>query len=211
LQQDRVHTAGKPHFWRRHWFALLAGVIGVAAAGTLLFAYWQSKQIPVIKRMDDFTLEKVDGTPFHLRDTDGKVRLVSFIFTHCPDVCPATTFYMARMQDELKAKGLYGKDVVFLTITFDPERDTPEVLQKYAEQFHADQSGWYFLRGDTAAVAQVTKAFGIGVLKQPDGSYLHTMRTFVLDKERNLRVMHGMGAEMNPDAVTHDLELLADE
>jgi protein SCO1/2 len=211
VEQEREHRGKEASFLRRHWFSVLAGLIGIATVGALLFTYWQSQQIPVIKKMDDFTLEKLDGTPFHLQETDGKVRMISFIFTHCPDVCPATTFYMAKMQEELKAKGLYGKDVVFLTITFDPERDTPEVLQKYADQFKADQSGWYFLRGSEAAVEQVTKAYGIGVLKQPDGSYLHTMRTFVLDKERNMRLMYGMGTEMNPDAIMKDLEQLADE
>ncbi len=198
-------------FIQTYWIYLSAIILAIAAIGVMYYNHLKSQQIPVIKPMADFTLEKLDGTPFQLTETDGKVRLVSFIFTNCPDVCPATTAYMVQMQDELKQKGLYGNQVQFLSVSFDPERDTPEVLQEYADRFRVDQSGWHILRGDQAAVEKVTKSFGIGVIKQPDGSYVHTMVTFLLDKEHNLRKMYGMGADMKPEEIMKDMEILADE
>ncbi|HZG16641.1 MAG TPA: SCO family protein [Candidatus Bathyarchaeia archaeon] len=198
-------------FIQKYGIYLAALVLALAAAGVMYYNHVNNQKIPVLKPMEDFTLEQLDGKPFHLSQTDGKVRLVSFIFTNCPDVCPATTAYMVQMQDELKQKGLYGTQVDFLSISFDPERDTPEVLQEYADRFRVDQSGWHILRGDEAAVEKVTKSFGIGVMKQPDGSYVHTMVTFLLDKQHNLRKMYGMGADMNTEEIMKDLELLADE
>lgn len=200
----------KKSFLQQYWFAVLAAILGFAIIGVVGYQYWEKSQIPVMKKMGDFTLENMNGTPFTFSESNGKVRLVSFIFTNCPDVCPATTYYMSTMQEELKTKGLFGSEVSFLTISFDSERDTPEVLQKYAEKFKADQSGWAFLRGDQQTVEKVTKSFGIGVLKQPDGQYIHTMRTFLIDKDGNMRRAYGMGADMNVEQIMGEMELLAD-
>ncbi|MGQ7280595.1 SCO family protein [Brevibacillus thermoruber] len=203
-------SEGKASFWQRHWFSVAAAVLALLVVGVFGYQYWQKSQIPVVKQMNDFTLDNIDGSTFTLSETNGKVRLVEFIFTHCPDICPATTFNMAKMQEQLKAKGLFGDKVAFVTITFDPERDTPEVLKAYADKFGADQRGWYFLRGDQAAVEKVTKDFGIAVLKQPDGSFAHTARMFLVDKDGNMRRMYGMASDMDMDNMLKDIEQLAD-
>lgn len=203
-------SEGKASFWQRHWFSVAAAVLALLVVGVFGYQYWQKSQIPVVKQMNDFTLDNIDGSTFTLSETNGKVRLVEFIFTHCPDICPATTFNMAKMQEQLKAKGLFGDKVAFVTITFDPERDTPEVLKAYADKFGADQRGWYFLRGDQAAVEKVTKDFGIAVLKQPDGSFTHTARMFLVDKDGNMRRMYGMASDMDMDNMLKDIEQLAD-
>jgi protein SCO1 len=203
-------SEGKASFWQRHWFTVAAAVLALLVVGIFGYQYWQKSQIPVIKKMNDFALDNINGSTFTLSETNGKVRLVEFIFTHCPDICPATTFNMAKMQEQLKAKGLFGDKVAFVTITFDPERDTPEVLQAYADKFGADQSGWYFLRGDQAAVEKVTKDFGIAVLKQPDGSFAHTARMFLVDKDGNMRRAYGMASDMDMDQMLKEMEQLAD-
>jgi protein SCO1/2 len=203
-------SEGKASFWQRHWFTVAAAVLALLVVGVFGYQYWQKSQIPVMKKMNDFTLDNINGSTFTLSETNGKVRLVEFIFTHCPDICPATTFNMAKMQEQLKAKGLFGDKVAFVTITFDPERDTPEVLQAYADKFGADQSGWYFLRGDQAAVEKVTKDFGIAVLKQPDGSFAHTARMFLVDKDGNMRRAYGMASDMDMDQMLKEMEQLAD-
>jgi protein SCO1/2 len=197
-------------FWQRHWFSVLAAVLGVAIVAVVGYQYWGKSQIPVLKKMSDFTLENINGSTFQLSESNGKVRLVSFIFTHCPDVCPATTRYMADLQEQLKAKGLFGDKAAFITVSFDSERDTPEVLQKYANTFNADQSGWYFLRGSEEAVQKVTKDFGIAAIKQPDGSYMHTTKIFLLDQDGNMRRIYGMAEEMNLEQIAADIEQLAD-
>lgn len=197
---------------RKYWLAILASVIGLAVIGFFGYNYYEQKhRLPVYKTMPDFALEKLDGSAFHFSDTDGKVRLVAFIFTNCMDVCPPTTLNMAKIQKELKANGLFGKDVQLMSISFDPERDTPAVLQKYADSFGADQTGWHFLRGEEATVAQVAQSFGVGVLKQPDGTFVHTMRIFLIDKEKKMRAIYGMAAEMDMDKIISDMKRLADE
>jgi protein SCO1/2 len=196
-------------FWRRHWFTVLAALLGIAIVAVVGYQYWEKSRIPVLKTMSDFTLDNIDGSRFQLSQSNGKVRLVSFIFTHCPDVCPSTTRYMADLQEQLKAKGLFGEKAAFITVSFDPERDTPEVLRKYANTFNADPSGWYFLRGDEEAVQKVTKDFGVAVIKQPDGSYMHTARIFLLDQDGNLRRIYGMAEEMNLEQIAADMEQLA--
>lgn len=197
---------------RKYWLAILATVIGLAVIGYFGYSYYlKTTALPVYKKVPDFTLEKLDGSPFRFSETDGKVRLVAFIFTHCMDVCPPTTLNMSKLQKQLQDKGLFGKDVQFLTISFDPERDTPEVLNKYADSFGADKTNWHFLRGDEQAVAQVAQSFGVGVMKQPDGNFIHTMKIFLIDKEKNMRQIYGMAAEMNLEQIVKDMERLADE
>jgi len=199
-----------PTFWQRHWFTVLAALLGIAIVAVVGYSYWEKSRIPVLKTVSDFTLDNIDGSRFQLSRSNGKVRLVSFIFTHCPDICPATTRNMADLQDQLKAEGLFGEKVAFLTVSFDPERDTPDVLRKYARAFDADPSGWYFLRGDEQAVKQVAKDFGVAVVKQPDGSYMHTTRIFLLDQDGNMRRIYGMAEEMNLEQIAADIRQLAD-
>ena len=201
---------------RKHWFPVLAGVLILAIVIVVAYPYLQKQQIPVLKAMNDFTLENIDGTTYTFSESAGKVRLVEFIFTNCPDICPATTYNMAQLQEQLKAANLFGDKVEFLTITFDPEYDTPEVLQAYADKFHADQSGWKFLRGDSAAIEAVTKDFGIAVMKLPDAnspsgySITHTARMFLVDGDGNMRQAYGMAADMDLDQMLKEIKILAD-
>ncbi len=88
-----------------------------------------------------------------LRDLRGKVVAVAFIFASCTDVCPMLTDNMARVQEKLGTA--FGHKIAFVSITVDPERDTPEVLKQYAESFDADVEGWSFLTGDPATVHEV--------------------------------------------------------
>lgn len=199
-------------FWSKYWFVTLASLLILLIVATISYQFWWgATRLPFVKHIEDFTLQNLDGQPLHFKELDGKVRLVSFIYTKCPDVCPATSHVMAEIQEELKKKGMFGTDVAFLSVTFDPQTDTLQVLDHYADAFHADRSGWYFLRGDEATVQQVTNQFGIGVERQPDGSYIHTMRTFLVDKGKNVRKMYGMGAGMDINEIVSDIERLSKE
>jgi len=195
---------------QRYWFPVLAGVLILAIVGVFGYKYMAKEQIPVMKALSDFSLENSNGSTYTFSDSKGKVRLVEFMFTKCPDICPATTYNMALMQKELKEKGLFGDKVEFVSITFDPDFDTAQVLQDYAGKFNADQNGWKFLRGDAQAVEKVTKDFGIAVLKQPDGSFAHTARMFLVDGDGNMRRAYGMAANMDMDQIMTEMEQLAD-
>lgn len=205
----KQHSAG---FWAKNKLFLFAAVLVIALAGVLLYKLvWADEPIPVMKQLDNFTLENMNGETFQFTDTAGKVRLVSFIFTNCPDICPATTMLMADLQEELKTEGLFGTEVVFVTVAFDHERDTPEVLQKYAEAFGADTSGWYFVRGEEEAIKQVTNMFGVYVQKNDKGLYDHSAYTFLVDGESNLRKLHGMASSLDMEQLKQDIRQLVNE
>ncbi|GED71459.1 lipoprotein [Brevibacillus reuszeri] len=195
---------------QKHWFPVLAGIIILAIVGVLGYKYMAREQIPVMKPLQDFSLDNSNGSAFTFSEGKGKVRLVEFMFTNCPDICPATTYNMSKLQDQLKEKKLFGDKVEFISITFDPDFDTAEVLQQYADKFKADQNGWKFLRGDEQAIEKVTKDFGIAVLKQPDGTIAHTARMFLVDGDGNMRRAYGMAADMDMDQMMKEMVQLAD-
>ena len=85
-----------------------------------------------------------------LADFRGKVVAVTFIFTMCTDTCPVLTPMMSFVQDRLGAD--FGSKIAFVSITVDPERDTPEVLKEYAQAFGANLAGWCFLTGSPSAI-----------------------------------------------------------
>ena len=88
------------------------------------------ERLPTIGQAPDFTLVSQDGEPVSLRDFRGKVVAVAFIYTYCTDVCPMLTAHMASVQEKLGSA--FGPKIAFVSITVDPERDTPEVLKQYA-------------------------------------------------------------------------------
>jgi protein SCO1/2 len=97
-------------------------------------------------------------------DVRGKVVVADFIYTTCTDICPALTAQMAALRTRLAAEGLLGDDVMLLSISVDPLRDTPEVLQAYSEPFAAESANWLFLTGAEPAIrAVVVDGFMLGV------------------------------------------------
>jgi protein SCO1/2 len=116
-------------------------------------------QLPVIGPAPPFTLTSQDNKPVSLADFHGKVVAVSFIYTGCPDICPLLTQKMVDVQDALGEK--FGTKIVFISISFDPEHDTPEVLKDYAQFWGAKPEGWSFLTGSLEAVRDVTRLYGV--------------------------------------------------
>src|SRR5918999_5633656 len=110
----------------------------------------REERLPTIGAAPDFALTSQDNQPVTLQDFRGKVVAVTFIYTSCPDTCPLLTMKMAQVQDDLGPR--FGTKVAFVSITVDPERDTPEALKDYAEAFDADPAGWAFLTGPPAVI-----------------------------------------------------------
>jgi protein SCO1/2 len=88
---------------------------------------------------------------------EGKTVVISFIFTNCEEACPLINASLQRVQARLGSR--LGQDIVFVTITVDPETDTPAVLAKYRKRFKAGDS-WLWLTGDTASVEMVSERMG---------------------------------------------------
>jgi protein SCO1/2 len=183
-----------PLAWRA---ALLVAVAALATAFFLtdLPARWFGKPAPAVFHGRDITAEHWDGS-FTLTDTDGKPRtladfhgkivLLSFGYTHCPDVCPTT---LAKFAEARRLLGADGERVQGLFVTIDPERDTAELLRAYVPAFDASFVG---LRGSEAQTDAVTKAFHANyqiVVYQGNTLVDHTASTYIVDARGQPRVI----------------------
>jgi protein SCO1/2 len=153
----------------------------------------------------DFRLTGHDGKPRTLADFHGKVVVLFFGYTQCPDVCPTT---LAELAEAMKQLGPDAGRVQVLFVTIDPERDTAELLAKYVPAFNPTFIG---LRGDADATALTAKAFRIFYQKQPGrapNTYTmdHSAGTFVFDPQGRLRVYVSYG--QGPDVFVHDIRAL---
>lgn len=137
-------------------------------------------------------LTAFDGTQFALENEKGKLVLLFFGYTHCPDVCPTTMGDWARAK---RALGERAERVRFVFVSMDPDRDTPELAQEYARQF---ESSFVGLSGTTEEIEALKKAWSIAAYPEGDprtGAYTvaHPAHTFVVDRQGRLRVLFPPG------------------
>jgi protein SCO1/2 len=190
---------------------LAAGLRALTILASLIlpaYAAGGDGQLPVIGPSPGFSLTSQDGKPVSLADLRGKVVAVSFIYTQCPDICPMLTQKMVEVQEALGTD--FGKKVAFVSITLDPEHDTPEVLKDYAQFWGAKPEGWSFLTGSPEAVRDVTRRYGVFFAKKEDGSVDHTQLTSLIDAEGQMRVQY-LGARFDPEEFRQDLMSLVDK
>jgi protein SCO1/2 len=192
--------------------AALVLTLGMLAWPALVQAHeaadQEEQRLPTIGAAPDFALISQDGAEVALGDFRGKVVAVTFIYTWCPDVCPMLTDKLARVQDELGPD--FGTKVAFVSITVDPVRDTPAVLQEYAEAFDADLAGWSFLTGEPNTVLDVARRYGVAVAPAADGQVDHTLLTTLIDRRGIMRVQY-LGYRFDPEEFRHDLLDLLNE
>lgn len=169
---------------------------------------FQASDITGVKWGRDFHLFDPAGESRSLADYRGKVVMLFFGYTNCPDECPAALAKMAQAVDRL---GTDGRRVQGLFVTVDPVRDTRAVLAKYVPAFHPSFIG---LSADEATITAMTKDFK--VLAEPQkaddhGYYTvdHSSGIFVFDTRGRLRLF--MGPKIWIDAMVHDLKLLLSE
>ncbi|MCD1261235.1 SCO family protein [Paenibacillus athensensis] len=196
---------------KRPWLRVFTLVI--FAAIVVCIAVWfrqGTESLPRIKAAPDFTLQNLQDQPVKLSDSAGKTRLLEFFFASCPDICPATTSHMAHLQENLKSAKLWGDKVQFLSITFDPERDTPDALAEYAKLFGIDTANWTLIRGTEEETLKTANDFGLMVVKQNDGQFAHSIRSlFLIDQDGYIRRVFDMGENMNEDEVEQAIVQLA--
>ena len=155
----------------------------------------------------DFTLTDGNGKPFNLSDLKGKVVVLSFGYTNCPDVCPTA---LLTQNDVLKQLGDQAKDVKVAFVSVDPERDTPEVIGKYAKQFNPDFIG-LTATGDQSlpVIKQQYRVVSAKVNQGADSNtYLvdHTAGAYLVDKNGDVAVFEPYGSE--PAAIAADIKTL---
>jgi protein SCO1/2 len=153
----------------------------------------------------DFALTDHTGKPRTLADFKGKVVLMFFGYTQCPDVCPTT---MAEMAAVMKELGPQADQVQVLFVTVDPERDTQQLLSEYVPAFDKRFLGLYGTADQTAAVAKEFKVMYAKVPGKDAHTYSmdHTAASYVFDKQGKLRLLVRPG--QGPAPTVHDIKLL---
>jgi protein SCO1/2 len=152
-----------------------------------------------------FSLPDTEGRVRTLADFKGKVTLVFFGYTQCPDVCPTT---MAELAQAKQALGADGAKVQGVFITLDPERDTPALLKAYVQNF---DPGFVALRGTPEQTQATAKTFKVFYAKAPGktpGSYTldHTAGAFLFDPQGRVRVFTRYGE--GPEVLAADMKAL---
>jgi protein SCO1/2 len=141
--------------------------------------------VPVGAAMPDFELTDQAGQAVSLAALKGKVVAVTFIYSRCPlpDYCPRMVENFKALRQRFEPR--MNRDLVLLTISFDPRYDTPEVLMKYASAQRAGGPGWHFLTGDPKRIERVCNAFGIQYWAE-EGLITHSLQTAVIDRDGRL-------------------------
>lgn len=147
-----------------------------------------------------------DGSPFQLKEQQGKVAVIFFGYTHCPDTCPLTLAHLAQIYPKLGEK---AAQLAVIFVSVDPARDTPERLAEYIPAF---QKAFYGLHIPAAQLEPIKKAFGVyaepaqtGATSQ-DSLVAHSEYLFIVDQTGNLRVL--LPATIPPEELQADLEHL---
>ena len=169
---------------------------------------FQQQALPKIAPAPEFSLTSQDGGHVTLADFRGKVVAVTFIYTFCTATCPVLTPMMSFVQDQLGPN--FGTRIAFVSISVDPERDTPEVLKEYGQAFGANLAGWAFLTGTPDAIRDVTRRYGVFASKTANGDVEHTFLTSIVDPRGFLRVQY-VGVRFDPDEFRRDLLSLLQE
>jgi protein SCO1/2 len=185
----------------------------------------------VYGEVPDFVLTERSGRRITRADLLGKVWIANFIYTQCRETCPLQSATLARLQAEFASE----EDLRLVSITVDPERDTAEVLSRYAERYRADQVRWLFLTGDKRAIYLLAKdGFRLGVVDPDDqaqaggwlralgpapvlathgskGLVIHSSRLVLVDRQARIRAYHLPDDEQSLERLRRNLRILLRE
>ena len=182
--------------------ALVLGAMAALVSGAAIEAAPKSEALPTIGPAPAFTLTAQDERRVSLADLRGKVVVLTFIYTTCTDTCPLLTAKMASLQGRLGPD--FARRVFFVSITVDPERDTPAVLKGYGAAHGARFDGWAFMTGTPGEIREVAKGYGIFSKKTARGDVDHTFLTSVIDARGRLRVQY-LGVRFDPTELLNDV------
>ncbi|MBN1479923.1 SCO family protein [candidate division KSB1 bacterium] len=160
---------------------IFAFLLAVGAALVISAAHYSRANLPVLGSAPDFTLTERSGEPFSSEDMRGTLWLVDFIFTHCQAACPVMSGHMA----ELYKLYAHSDKIRFLSISVDPERDTMEVLQDYADKQGVTDNRWMFVRGEIDYIIEICEqGFMLPAENLPMG---HSTKFVLVDQVGQIR------------------------
>jgi len=177
-------------------WALLAGATSTADAPTLVAGVFEPPRIA-----PDFTLPGSDSKELRLSSYRGKVVILGFGFSSCPDVCPVT---LAVLADARRKLGADGSDLQVIYVTVDPRRDDAKRLREYLASFDPTFIGG---TGEPEQLAAVRDSYGIFAKERDGGAgFSHSSYTYLIDREGNLRALMPFGHKS--DDYVHDVRIL---
>ena len=219
---------------------LVAGGVGLAAAVWLadpvptLFGWlgasgWNPgalEKLDVYGRVPDFSLVERSGRTVTLSELQGKVWVANFFYTECTETCPLQAAHMARLQADMATE----QDVRLVSITLDPEHDTPEVLSEYAGRFRAQPGRWLFLTGPKPAIYQLAvEGFRLGAVDSREPALrtasawahpfpnadrkplIHSSRFALVDRQARIRGYYPGNDEGSLDRLRRNLRIVLRE
>ena len=186
-----MNKPAKPVEW------MVWGGLGLTLAIIIGLSVWhevrkpRGPRLPFLFQVPPFTLTNQQGRAFHSDELRGKVWLAAIIFTHCAGPCPRMTQRLAELQAVVPS----DQAVRFITLTTDPENDTPAVLSTYAQRFGAAPDRWQFLTGSKAQIADVAvRGLKLTTLpkdpekmENPNDLFIHSTILIVVDKRGRAR------------------------
>jgi protein SCO1/2 len=188
----------------------VAGAVCLTACG----AGSRSSPAPVLGTLPDFELVDQDANGFGTDELAGSIWIADFIFTRCPDMCPMLSSVMARVQRQL-AKDPAFEDVRLVSLSVDPEYDTPAMLTAYAEKFGADPDRWTFLTGPREEIWRLSRdGFRLPVGDAPgsaDAPILHSDKFVLTDRQGRIRGYYDALDQKAQLAMLSDVRLVASE
>ena len=196
---------------RLGWVGAFLGFVLAVAMG---YSMWQAslrrdvERLPVIRAVPEFSLTDQNGQTVSNDDLRGKIWIADFIFTRCKGPCPLMTARMLEMQRALTKT----PEVKLVSVTVDPEYDTPEVLKAYAEANHADPDRWKFLTGDKAVIEKLVTEGFMQHLAEENGEPVHGTMFLIVDGNgmvRSARMLED--PELIPKILTDTGNLLREQ
>jgi protein SCO1/2 len=174
------------------FFLVIIFGIGLFYIGTDGFTAFTAETARVQQLKDDqpkfpdVTLEDSMGRKYSISEFEDKYVFITFLYTSCTTVCPQLEMNMSKVYNKVPSKYM-GKDIVFLSISFDPTRDDPATLDKYKGYFNSDGETWRMARiSNKTELDSLLKAFGVIVIPDENGNFAHNSAFYLVDKEGSL-------------------------
>ena len=176
---------------------LMMSIVLVLASCSLFKPAFKGKVLDPVKRAPEISMTDDDGRPFQLSALRGKIVLLVFGYTNCPDECPLT---MANLRQTLELLGEEAQNVQVVMVSTDPYRDTPQAMNDFLERFDSTFLG---ITGVPEDLARIWADYGIEV---QFAGLVHSSVTYVVDTQGDLRL--AIDANTSPETIASDLKLL---
>lgn len=183
-------------------YILCGAIVAIAIAAGISFFIIRENTAKIPDHIDLVTM---NNEVYKFSESEKKLKVVEFMYTNCPDICPTTTLKMNMLKKDLQDANVFGDKVQFMTITIDPYNDTPEVMKQYMHNFEVEDDGnWLFLTGDKnnikedlEEISELASTFQFQYRDPGDGFFIHSTFFYLLDENNRYIKKYPMGEEFN--------------